>query len=156
MTDIKTILVTTDFSDTSKQAFEPALALANKFGARIIVTYVENDLDAFVISEHIAVNLDLESIRVHQLERSKTMLAELVDQQFAGKTEVVTEVLRGNPHVEIVGLAKKRAADLIVMATHGRGFISHAILGSTTERVVRRAPCPVLVIRHPESVDADS
>ena len=84
------------------------------------------------------------------------MLAELVDQRFAGRAEVVTEVPRGSPHIEIVRLAEERGADLIVMATHGRGFISHAILGSTTERVVRRAPCPVLVIRRPESAGAES
>ena len=156
MTDIKTILVTTDFSDTSEQAFEPALTLSDKFGARIILTHVEADLDVLVVPEHMAVNLDLDSIRVHQMEKTKTMLAEQVDRWFAGKAEVVTEALRGTPHVEIVRLAKERGADLIVMATHGRGFISHAILGSTTERVVRRAPCAVLVIRPPGSVGADS
>jgi nucleotide-binding universal stress UspA family protein len=49
--------------------------------------------------------------------------------------------------MEIVRLAEERQADLVVMATHGRGFISHAILGSTAERVLRRAPCPVLIVR---------
>jgi nucleotide-binding universal stress UspA family protein len=52
----------------------------------------------------------------------------------------------GVPHLEIVRAAEERHADLVVMATHGRGFFSHAFLGSTTERVIRRAPCPVLVV----------
>lgn len=55
----------------------------------------------------------------------------------------------GIPHVEIAHLADECGADVIVMATHGRGFISHALLGSTTERVLRQAPCPVLVVRDP-------
>jgi nucleotide-binding universal stress UspA family protein len=49
--------------------------------------------------------------------------------------------------LEIVRLAKERGADLIVMATHGHGFFTHAFLGSTTDRVLRRASCPVLVVR---------
>ena len=68
MMDIKTILVTTDFSDTSTQAFEPALTLADKFGARIILTHVEIQVDSFAIPEHMAMNLDLDSIRAHQLD----------------------------------------------------------------------------------------
>ena len=147
MKDIKTILLTTDFSETSKEAFEPALTLAGKFGARIIVTYVEDDRQAFVVPDHVAVNLDLESIYAHQHETYKSNLAELIDEQLAGRAKVDFEVPRGTPHVEIVRLAKEHDTDLIVMATHGGGFISHAILGSTTERVLRRAPCPVLVIR---------
>ena len=57
------------------------------------------------------------------------------------------EVRSGTPHTEIVGLAEELRVDLIVMATHGRGFISQAILGSTTDRVLRHAPCPVLIVR---------
>src|SRR5262249_24817442 len=60
-------------------------------------------------------------------------------------------VLRsGAPHIEIVRYAKERGIDLIVMGTHGRGFMSHAVMGSVTERVVRFAPCPVLTVRHPQ------
>jgi len=156
MKDIRTILLTTDFSETSKEAFEPALTLAGKFGARIIVLYVDDDRRAMVVPDHVAVNLDLESIYAHQHERHQNRLAGLVDEQFSGKAEVEYEVPRGTPHVEIVRLAKEHDADLIVMATHGGGFISHAILGSTTERVLRRSPCPVLVIRHSGSGSSHS
>ena len=148
MRDIKTILLTTDFSATSREAFEPALTLAGRFGARIIVAYVEDDRQSLIVPDHVAVNLDLERIRAYQHETYERNLAELVDEQLDGKVEVECEVPVGTPHVEIVRLAEERDADLIVMATHGGGFISHAIMGSTTERVLRRAPCPVLVIRH--------
>ena len=57
---------------------------------------------------------------------------------------------RGSPFVEIVRYAKSENIDLIVMGTHGRGPIAHMLLGSVAEKVVRKAPCPVLTVRHPE------
>ena len=60
-------------------------------------------------------------------------------------------VLRsGPPHIEIVRYARECDADLIVMGTHGRGFMSHAVMGSVAERVVRYAPCPVLTVKNPQ------
>ena len=77
-------------------------------------------------------------------DHARKQLAELAPQLGSDVTVAVTA---GVPHIEIVRLAEQRQADIVVMATHGRGFVSHAILGSTTERVVRRAPCPVLSVR---------
>jgi nucleotide-binding universal stress UspA family protein len=59
-------------------------------------------------------------------------------------------VLSGAPYIEIVGYANDHAIDLIVMGTHGRGPVAHALMGSVAEKVVRNAPCPVLTVRHPE------
>ena len=56
----------------------------------------------------------------------------------------------GGPYVEIVRYAQERDIDLIVMGTHGRGFVAHMLMGSVAEKVVRKAPCPVLTVRHPE------
>jgi nucleotide-binding universal stress UspA family protein len=61
--------------------------------------------------------------------------------------DVEPVALVGDAHVEIVRLAVDYRADLIVMATHGRGFVAHAVMGSTTERVLRTSPCPVLAVR---------
>jgi nucleotide-binding universal stress UspA family protein len=55
----------------------------------------------------------------------------------------------GGPYVEIVRYAKERDIDLIIVGTHGRGFVGHMLMGSVAERVVRHAPCPVLSVRHP-------
>lgn len=60
------------------------------------------------------------------------------------------EVLLGAPHVEIVRYARKEEMDLIVLATHGRTGLAHALIGSVAEKVVQMAPCPVLTIKHPE------
>ena len=147
MLKINTILLTTDLSPTSGAAFEAATTLAEKFGAIIIVAYIEDDHYLNMVSDHVAVSMDVEQVWNVQHEMSKVRLADFVETHLPTKLEVIREVRRGIPHVEIVRLAEDHHADLIVMATHGRGFLSHAVLGSTTERVIRSAPCPVLSIR---------
>ena len=63
---------------------------------------------------------------------------------------MVRELRKGSPFLEIVRYAKDKNIDLIVLGTHGRSGLSHVLLGSVAERVVRKAPCPVLTVRHPE------
>jgi nucleotide-binding universal stress UspA family protein len=145
--NVRTILVTTDFSDTSKKAFAPARTLAEKFGAKIVLAHVEPDRLPPIVVEYAAVGVN--DILRDQRKRARERLQELAGGQFGTDLEVDVVVTDGTPHVEVVRLAEQRQADLIVMATHGHGFISHAILGSTTERVLRRAPCPVFVVRDP-------
>ena len=142
VTDIRTILVTTDFSETSLGAFAAARLLAERFEARIRLLHVEDDRVSPLVVEYMAAGL--EGLRQRQVEDAERRLKELATEHF-GACEF--EVVLGVPHVEIVRVAGERGADLIVMATHGRGPISHAMMGSTTERVLRRAPCPVLVVR---------
>ncbi len=145
MNEIKTMLVTTDFSETSRKAFPLARGLAHKFGARIIVAHVEDDRLPPLLGEYAGV--DLGRVLDTQHGRATRDLERLAGAELGSGTELQLRVVSGTPHVEIVRMAEETHADLIVMATHGRGFISHAILGSTTERVLRRAPCPVLVVR---------
>ena len=142
MKAIKRILVTTDFSETSRTAFALAQEVAEKFESEILILHV---LDAHLpplVFEPSGISAgEYEQQRVERAtQRVKALASQLGEQ-----TE--TLVTCGIPHVEIVKCAGDNAIDLIVMATHGRGFFSHAILGSTTERVVRRAPCPVLTVR---------
>ena len=66
------------------------------------------------------------------------------------KKPAITHVAYGRPFAEIIAYAREHAIDLIVMGTHGRGAIAHVLLGSTTEKVVRKSPCPVLTIRTSE------
>ena len=134
MFDIKTILLTTDFSDTSTRAVGPAIALARRFGAHLVLTFVEEDRLPPLVVEYMAVGVE-------------DVLSQFAADHLSGIEDLELAIGVGTPHVEIVRLAEEKNVDLIVMATHGRGFISHAILGSTAERVLRRAPCPVLVSR---------
>jgi len=147
MYDIRTILLTTDFSDTSLKALPPARALATRFGAGIVLAFIEEDRLPPLVVEYMAVGI--EDVLQQQVGRSKVRLEEFAREHLSDLAQVEPVVGVGTPHVEIVRLAEERSIDLIVMATHGRGFISHAILGSTAERVLRRAPCPVLVVREP-------
>ncbi len=145
MMRMKTILVTTDLSDFSKKAFPLARDLAQKYEAKIVVCYVEEHRIPPLVIEYPGVGF--EDMMQHQRERATEHLEQLVEEQLGQELDTEHRVIDGTAHVGIVQLARELEADLIVMTTHGRGFFSHAIMGSTTERVVRRAPCPVLVVR---------
>ncbi len=150
MNDLKTILLTTDFSDTSKKAFPAALSMAEKFGAKIVLCYIEDDRFPPLVVEYMAVGLD--EIRQRQHEQSRKRLEAFAGESLGSDVSYDTVVALGIPHAEIIRVAEEYGADLLVMSTHGRGFISHAVMGSTTERVLRRSPCPVLVVRDSRKV----
>jgi len=136
MTNIRKILLTTDFSPTSFEAFEATKTVASKFDSEILLAHVDDDRYPAILVEYAAVRL--EEIRQRQSEASAQQLSELAKERL-GAFKTRTLMPQGVPHVEIVRLAEEQGVDLIVMATHGRGFLSHAIMGSTTERVLPRA-----------------
>ncbi len=148
MQTISRILVTTDFSETSQTAFSLARKVAARFDTEIVLLHVlDAQLPPLVLEPSGVSTGESEQQRVEgvasQLEEFAALLGNYVE----------TAVTMGIPHVGIVQFAEDNAIDLVVMATHGRGFLSHAILGSTTERVVRRASCPVLTVRDPSLGD---
>lgn len=138
---MRKILITTDFSETSQTAFDLAQQVAEKFDGAITLLHVQELHLPPLVYESAGTG-------VGQIEREHRELAESRLRELAQRLGAADHaVVLGTPHVEIVRFAKEHDVDLIVMATHGRGFFSHAILGSTTERVVRHAPCPVLTVR---------
>lgn len=149
MSAFRTLLVTTDFSETSKLAFPLVRSLAEKRGSRIVVVYVQEDVVPLFAGEY--AQTSIQSILDDQREHIAGELKRLAVAQIGAGTETETLVVSGTPHLEIVRLASEWQVDLIVMATHGRGFLGHTLFGSTTERVLRRAPCPVLTVRGPGS-----
>ena len=84
------------------------------------------------------------------IERLKERLLRCISEDIKGKISVEAVVVQGVPFTEIIRMAKEYMVDLIVLGTHGRTGLSQAIMGSVAERVVRKSPCPVLTIRHPE------
>jgi nucleotide-binding universal stress UspA family protein len=148
MSDFRTIVVTTDFSETSRHVFPAVAALASRFGSRVLALHVVEDRLPPFVDELTALPMD--ETAGGRVKRATDELDAFVAESLRG-LQVERIVLLGVPHLEIVRLAEERGADLIAMATHGGGFISHALFGSTTERVVRRAPCPVLTARGRES-----
>jgi nucleotide-binding universal stress UspA family protein len=145
MSGYQTILVTTDFSDPSRRAVKEAARLAERLGSRLVLAYVVEDrLPPMILAiSSRAPEAILEEHRRH----AKASLADLAREQLPGR-EVETRVLQGVPHQAIVEFAREEKVDLIVMGMHGHGFVGHALAGSTTERVLHHAPCPVLVVRH--------
>lgn len=148
MIDLRRILVPSDFSKFSENALTYAIAFAEKFGAELHLLHVVQDLALFIPPEvavaPVAAPVEQLTTAAHTaLERT------IRDRNLKGLT-VLREVREGNPFAEVTRYAKEHDIDLIIMGTHGRGGLAHVLLGSVTEKVVRKSPCPVLTVRHPE------
>lgn len=137
------ILVPTDFSEPAEHAFEYAVALASKLGARIHVVHAIGMLELGVPELGVA----LASTMMDSLVRKgQASLDELRD-RWKDKASFGELVLRtGDVRDVVLQLANELAIDLIVIGTHGRHGIARAVLGSVAEMVVRSAPCPVLTV----------
>lgn len=143
---INTILVPTDFSETSTLALDAAKDLAQKFKASIHLLHIVQDplSQSWALESYGTMPADLLK-DLEKLAQKDLDKAIPESERSAYKARLVTEV--GAPFSKIIDYAKSHDVDLIVMGTHGRGMLAHAILGSVTERVVRLAPCPVLTVR---------
>jgi nucleotide-binding universal stress UspA family protein len=146
MTRITRILVPTDFSATSDEALAYAKRLAEQFQASLHLVHVFEDpfaSAAFAAEMYAPLPPSLRQDLLRSIEQQ-------LDQRLAGdraKYNATVETIVGQPAKAIVNYAAAAGVDLIVMGTHGRGGVAHALLGSVAERVVRTAPCPVLTIR---------
>jgi nucleotide-binding universal stress UspA family protein len=143
--DIRHLLAPTDFSECSKDAVSYALELAQKFGAKLSLLHVVEPPPYSIegpVPSTVGGNL------LHDLERQATAeLAQVLPQAQVAEIEVTRYVVIGSPFRKIIETTEAEEVDLIVMATHGRTGLSHLVMGSVAERVVRTAPCPVLTIR---------
>jgi len=142
MISLKRILVPTDFSDYSKQAIAYACELARRFAAELQLLHVATP--PALPMPYVGTVSDQ---TFHPEETAKKALEELDDPEFDQVSRIDRVVRVGTPFVEIVRYAKENDIDLIVMGTHGRTGLVHALIGSVAERVVRKAPCPVLTVR---------
>jgi len=139
------ILVPTDFSGLSCEAFSWATLLAQEFKAKIVIVHVISATAA----EEMTAQPGNPWERV--LEREDTAMIKsfqsCLRSDFGQTVEAQTLVKVGPAAEKIIEAAQEKDADLIVMATHGRTGLSHALMGSVAEKVVRKSPCPVLTIR---------
>jgi nucleotide-binding universal stress UspA family protein len=146
MIKLKKILYPTDFSESSLEALKYGISFAKEYGAKLTVMHVVNEQ---IFSEGLSLPRvvsmeDVEREMVAEAERQLKVIIPLEDR--AGLDwEVV--IKKGNPFLEIIRYAHEQDADLIIIGTHGRSGIEHIIFGSTAERVVRKAPCPVLSVK---------
>ena len=147
MDTLKKILVPIDFSNYSKNALRYAVNFAKKFDSKIYLIYVvepviyPSDFSMGQVTFPIA---DLE-----MTERAKEELNGLAKAEISTDIFVETLIKTGKPFVEINETAHELDIDLIIIATHGHTGMEHLLFGSTAEKVVRKAPCPVLTLREP-------
>ena len=142
MIELRNLLLAVDFSDASLKATEYAVSLANRFGAALHLLHVIEDPVVYLPM--------FESYPLPSREQFETYAQDRLENWITGaegeKLKVELHWRHGAPHIEVVEYAEDSQIDLIVMGTHGRGMAEHLLMGSVAEKVVRKAPCPVLTV----------
>lgn len=145
MIKLKKVLVPTDFSDSARHAFTYGLSFAREYGAELVLLHVVENLTVGYASDLFPV--PMAEVFQEISGYAKTELAKLAEEAKQKGVAVSELVAQGKPSAEIIRHAAENGVDMIVLGTHGKGMLDQALFGSTTERVVRRAPCPVLTVR---------
>jgi nucleotide-binding universal stress UspA family protein len=150
MTQLKRILVPTDFSEDSERAAAYAVELARRYEAEAVHCVHVSDIPADLLATSAYAMTGPGEAFVEQVRaESRKSLQAFVAKHLPGAA-VQTAFLEGRAFVEIIRYARENDIDLIVISTHGRSGIKHALFGSVAEKVVRKAPCPVLVVKREE------
>jgi nucleotide-binding universal stress UspA family protein len=145
MVKIRRILCPVDFSDFSRRALDYAIAVAKWYGSRLIVLYVyQPPMPALAPLVALAGSVEAAVLPPGALEQLRRQIAAFIPPEAAAHIVIEPSVAEGDPTAEI--LAQAESADLIVMGTHGRSGFEHLVLGSVTEKVLRKASCPLLTI----------
>ena len=144
------ILIPTDFSEQSLTALDYAIGLAERFSSDLWLVHVHEPLPR--ISDMAWEGVDVTERDRDALDRVKKSLQKIARERVPKGVRIDTEAINGQTVREIIKCAQREGADLIVMATHGRTGLKHVLMGSTTEAVIRRAPCPVLALKQPMTV----
>jgi nucleotide-binding universal stress UspA family protein len=142
---LKKILVPQDFSEYSLHALKYAVTFAELFKAELLVLHIVEPIvyPADFSFGQVSIPAMEEEIRKH----SEEQLNELVAREVPPGVKATPMIRIGKPFIEIVEVAKVENADLIVISSHGRTGMDHVLFGSTADKVVRKAPCPVLTVR---------
>ena len=150
MIKLKKILYPTDFSEHSLGALAYVRELSHQFKAQVHCLHVVDEAYQYWLGAGepaVPVVMPTDDLK----ESAQKHLEEFVKQHWdQDLSELVRSVVAGRPFVEIIQYARGHDIDLIVISTHGRGALASMLLGSVTEKVVRKAPCAVLTVRNPE------
>ena len=148
MKHFKHVLATTDLSPESFSAVQYAAHLAEGLGAKLSILHVVHTV-SMAYTDFVP-PVDMTNIDMAIEEAAREKLEQWVKRHLKRGASVKLELRGGVVDEAICDYAKECGASVIVIATHGRKGLSHVVLGSTAERVVRSAPCPVLVIKPPK------
>jgi nucleotide-binding universal stress UspA family protein len=149
MIELRRILIPTDFSKYSQAALTYAAAFAERFDAELCLLHVVQNL-ALVIPDVVTMEPSALPSPEQFTPAIQSGFDRLIQDNQLSKLKTRREIREGTPFYEIIQFARENDMDLIVMGTHGHSGLAHVLLGSVTEKVVRKAPCPVLTVRHPE------
>ena len=145
--EIKKVLVPIDFSDYSKSSLRYAVSFARQFNAEIYLIYV---VEPVIYPPDFSMGqIAIPSVNAEWGKRAKEELENLAKTEIPEGVNVKTILKNGKPFMEIIDAASEEDIDLIIIATHGHSGVEHILFGSTAEKVVRKAPCPVLTLREP-------
>lgn len=148
MIKLKRILVPTDFSESARTALNYGISFAREYEAELVLLHVVETLAVGYASDLFPVPMAEVFQEISGYARAEL---EKLGVEAREKGVAVRELLvQGKPSAEILRVAREETADMIVLGTHGKGMIDKALFGSTTERVVRQAPCPVLTCHERE------
>ncbi|MBC7964949.1 MAG: universal stress protein [Fuerstia sp.] len=147
MIQLNRILVPTDFSDFSRPAIDYGCAIAARFESELHLLHVVPD-PAMLIPEAGMFSVEAMQAQSDDLaQRARSQLNELPGADWDNGKSIVREVRIGTIFLEIIDYARAADIDLIVIGTHGRSALMHVLMGSVAERIVRKAPCPVLTVK---------
>jgi nucleotide-binding universal stress UspA family protein len=145
---IRRILFPTDFSKYSLDTLDTAIDIAKRFRASLVLLHVVEDLP---LTQHPTVSVaSVEEILKDMEKRAREKLRKTIGPKIRKRVPATYVVTRGTPFLEVLRVARSKKADLIILTTHGRTGLSHLLMGSTAEKVVRKSSCPVLTIRPPQ------
>jgi nucleotide-binding universal stress UspA family protein len=142
---IRSILVPIDFSVHSKNALKYAVLMARQFGAALHLVYV---VEPTIYPADLGFGqVVLPGVEEELRQKGALELRALIEKEIGDAVSATSMVRTGNPHHEILNEAEEKEVDLIIVATHGHSGVEHMLFGSTADRIVRHARCPVLIVR---------
>lgn len=150
MIELKQILYPTDFSEYADHARMYVTEMAKAFNSKVILMHTIQAPSHYEVAYNYELALNPEEIGEKRQKAADKKINEIAQKIREEGVEVETLITLGSPFVDIVSTARKQEVDLVILSTHGWGFIKHVLMGSTAERVVRKAPCPVLTVRKEE------
>ena len=148
MVTIRKVLFPTDFSEPSEAAWGFALSFAKEFRAEVVLLHVIAEPPR--LGEACEIGFTPERFLQVATQEAQHLMGDLVAKAADARVTITPRIRQGVEFREIIAAAREEGADLIVMGTHGRTGLAHALIGSVAEKVVRKAPCPVLTVRHPK------
>ena len=144
MKKIKTIMVPIDFSETSDMLMEYAVTLVESFGAKLYIIHVVDDFSkySYISVPHISMDNVMEEV----YKTADMELKRYCTEKLGGKADYEMIISKGEAYKEILKFSEEKDVDLILIGSHGQSGLERVLFGSTAERVIRGAKCPVMMV----------